>query len=48
MKTLLHIGCGADRIERTTLSFNGGSWQEVRLDINKLNQPDVIGSSAMV
>jgi predicted SAM-dependent methyltransferase len=44
MKTLLHVGCGADRIERTTPGFNDGSWQEVRLDINDLNQPDVIGS----
>jgi len=44
MRTLLHVGCGADRINRTTLGFNDGSWQEVRLDINELNQPDVIGS----
>jgi hypothetical protein len=44
MKTLLHVGCGADRINRTTLGFNDGSWKEVRLDINELNQPDVIGS----
>jgi len=44
MKKLLHVGCGADRINRTTLGFNDGSWQEVRLDINELNQPDVIGS----
>ena len=44
MKTLLHVGCGADRIARTTPGFNDGSWQEVRLDINVLNQPDVIGS----
>jgi len=44
MKTLLHVGCGADRINRTTPGFNDGSWKEVRLDINELNQPDVIGS----
>jgi ubiquinone/menaquinone biosynthesis C-methylase UbiE len=44
MKTLLHVGCGADRINRTTSGFNDGSWQEVRLDINDLNQPDVVGS----
>lgn len=44
MKTLLHVGCGADRIDRTTPGFNEGSWKEVRLDINGLNQPDVIGS----
>ena len=40
----MHVGCGADRINRTTLGFNDGSWKEVRLDINELNQPDVIGS----
>ena len=44
MKKLLHVGCGADRIIRTTPGFNNGSWKEVRLDINELNQPDVIGS----
>lgn len=44
MKKLLHVGCGADRINRTTPSFNDGTWREVRLDINKLNQPDVLGS----
>jgi predicted SAM-dependent methyltransferase len=44
MKTLLHVGCGADRIIRTTPGFNDGTWQEIRLDINELNQPDVIGS----
>jgi len=44
MKKLLHVGCGADRINRTTSGFNDGTWQEVRLDINELNQPDVIGS----
>jgi predicted SAM-dependent methyltransferase len=44
MKILLHVDCGADRINRTTPGFNDGSWQEVRLDINELNQPDVIGS----
>jgi len=44
MKTLLHVGCGADRITRTTPGFNNGSWEEIRLDINELNQPDVVGS----
>jgi hypothetical protein len=44
MKTLLHVGCGADRINRTTSGFNDGTWKEVRLDINELNQPDVVGS----
>lgn len=44
MKTLLHVGCGASRIEQTTPGFNNGSWTEIRIDINALNQPDIIGS----
>ena len=44
MKTLLHVGCGASRIEQTTPAFNNGSWSEIRIDINALNQPDIIGS----
>ena len=44
MKTLLHVGCGASRIAQTTAGFNDGSWSEVRIDINALNQPDIIGS----
>ena len=44
MKTLLHVGCGASRIEQTTPGFNNGSWSELRIDINGLNSPDIIGS----
>ena len=44
MKTLLHVGCGASRIEQTTPGFNNGSWSEIRIDINALNRPDIIGS----
>jgi len=44
MNTLLHVGCGASRIEQTTSGFNDGSWSEVRIDINGLNSPDIIGS----
>jgi ubiquinone/menaquinone biosynthesis C-methylase UbiE len=44
MKKLLHIGCGASRIGQTTSGFNNGSWSEIRIDINALNQPDIIGS----
>jgi len=44
MKTLLHVGCGASRIRQTTPGFNDGSWSEIRIDINALNQPDIIGS----
>jgi hypothetical protein len=44
MKKLLHVGCGSSWIEQTTPGFNNGSWSEVRLDINGLNNPDIIGS----
>jgi len=44
MKKLLHVGCGSSWIEQTTPGFNNGSWSEVRLDINGLNSPDIIGS----
>lgn len=44
MKILLHVGCGANRISQTTPGFNNGDWSEIRIDINALNQPDIIGS----
>lgn len=44
MKTLLHVGCGASRIGQTTAGFNDGSWSEIRIDINGLNSPDIIGN----
>ena len=44
MKQLLHVGCGAARIQQTTPGFNNGSWSEIRFDINGLNNPDIIGS----
>jgi len=44
MKTLLHVGCGASRLAQTTAGFNDGSWSEVRVDINSLNSPDIVGS----
>jgi ubiquinone/menaquinone biosynthesis C-methylase UbiE len=44
MSTLLHVGCGASKIGQTTPGFNNGSWEEIRIDINCLNSPDIIGS----
>ena len=44
MNILLHVGCGANKIAQTTPGFNNGSWSEIRIDINALNQPDIIGS----
>ena len=44
MKKLLHVGCGASKISQTTPGFNNGAWSEIRVDINLLNQPDIIGN----
>lgn len=44
MKTLLHVGCGPKKIDRTTKGFNQGSWTELRLDIDQSVSPDLIGT----
>jgi predicted SAM-dependent methyltransferase len=43
-KTLLHIGCGPKRRDRTTQGFQGDGWREIRLDIDPAVAPDVIGT----
>jgi ubiquinone/menaquinone biosynthesis C-methylase UbiE len=44
MKTLLHVGCGPKRKDRTTAAFNTPDWNELRLDIDPSVQPDVTGT----
>lgn len=44
MKSFLHVGCGQNRKDRTTLAFSSGEWNEVRLDINPAVAPDVVGT----
>lgn len=44
MKTLLHVGCGPKRKDRTTAGFNKPDWQEIRLDIDPRVSPDVTGT----
>jgi len=50
MKTFLHVGCGPVRIDPETQlaprpkGFDVLEWEEVRLDINPLVKPDVVGS----
>lgn len=44
MKSLLHVGCGPKRKDRTTRGFNTPDWAEIRLDIDASVQPDVIGT----
>jgi predicted SAM-dependent methyltransferase len=42
--TLLHVGCGQNRKNRTTPGFNTPDWRELRLDIDASVEPDVIGT----
>jgi len=42
--TLLHIGCGPKRKNKTTRGFISDAWTEVRLDIDASVQPDVLGT----
>jgi hypothetical protein len=44
MKTFLHVGCGANRRENTTAEFNTTRWRELRLDIDKNVNPDIVGT----
>ncbi|GAA3982437.1 class I SAM-dependent methyltransferase [Comamonas faecalis] len=44
MKTLLHVGCGAQRKDSTTRGFNTDAWQELRLDIDESVAPDIVGT----
>lgn len=44
MPTLLHVGCGPKRKDRTTPGFNQPQWQELRLDIDVSVKPDLVGT----
>ena len=44
MPTLLHIGCGPKRKDKTTKGFNTPDWTEIRLDIDPSVSPDVTGT----
>ena len=44
MKTFLHVGCGKQTKKFTTKGFNSSAWNEIRLDIDKNVNPDVIGT----
>ncbi|MBN1142132.1 MAG: methyltransferase domain-containing protein [Deltaproteobacteria bacterium] len=43
-KTFLHVGCGPQRKGATTKGFNTDQWTELRLDINKDVNPDIVGT----
>jgi predicted SAM-dependent methyltransferase len=38
------VGCGNSNKSRTTASFAGDDWQELRLDINEAVHPDIVGN----
>ena len=44
MKTFLHVGCGSAQKQHTTAAFAGPDWREVRLDIDKAVNPDIVGT----
>ena len=43
MKTLLNVGCGLSNISELK-GFNNGNWKEIRLDIDEVVEPDVLGT----
>lgn len=44
-KTVLHVGAGHPKSgARLPMVFRRETWQEIRLDIDAANQPDIIGS----
>ena len=42
MKTVLHVGCGRDRIAKVRPAFK--DWREVRIDVDPAAKPDVLAS----
>jgi len=44
MKTILHVGCGPKRKDKTTRGFNTNAWTEIRLDIDPSVSPDITGT----
>jgi len=43
MKTLLNVGCGLSSISELR-GFNDGNWNEIRFDIDKDVDPDILGT----
>ena len=44
MPKFLHVGCGTRPKSQTTHGFQKECWQEIRLDIDKDVNPDIVGS----
>ena len=43
MKIFLHVGCGPQN-KSTCLGFNNDNWKELRFDIDKNVNPDIVGT----
>ena len=43
MKTFLHVGCGPKN-QSSCLGFDNDNWKEIRLDIDKNVNPDIVGT----
>ncbi len=43
MKTLLHVGCGHEN-KSNLKGFNNDNWKEIRFDIDKNVNPDIVGT----
>ena len=43
MKTFLHVGCGPQN-KSSCLGFDNDNWKEIRLDIDKNVNPDIVGT----
>ena len=43
MKTFLHVGCGPQKKSQIK-GFNNDSWKEIRFDIDKNVNPDIVGT----
>jgi SAM-dependent methyltransferase len=44
MYKFIHVGCGNKYKDKTTKEFNTIFWSEIRLDIDKNVNPDIVGS----
>jgi len=43
MKTFLHVGCG-NQLKKSLKGFQSDDWKEIRFDIDKNVNPDIIGT----
>jgi SAM-dependent methyltransferase len=44
MNTVLHVGCGMNRIKQLPPLFQDGNWDEIRYDIDPNVNPEIVGT----